>query len=92
VKDGASIGANSTIVAGITIGAFAMIGAGAVVTRDIPDHALVIGNPARIHGFVCECGIKLERKNKKNNLVLLLCPECGKEVSIEETIYNECEV
>ena len=56
VKDGASIGANSTIVAGITIGKYAMIGAGAVVTKDVPDFALVVGNPARVVGRVDEKG------------------------------------
>jgi acetyltransferase-like isoleucine patch superfamily enzyme len=56
VKDGASIGANSTIVAGVTIGRYAMIGAGAVVTKDVPDYALVIGNPARVVGRVDESG------------------------------------
>jgi UDP-2-acetamido-3-amino-2,3-dideoxy-glucuronate N-acetyltransferase len=59
VKKGASIGANSTIVCGHTIGAFAFIGAGAVVTKDIPDYALVVGNPGRISGWMCECGVKL---------------------------------
>jgi acetyltransferase-like isoleucine patch superfamily enzyme len=92
VKDGVSIGANSTIIAGITIGEYAMIGAGAVVTKDVPNRALVFGNPARLRGFVCECGIKLEKQSKKKNLVLLLCPQCKKEVSIEDTIYKECEV
>jgi UDP-2-acetamido-3-amino-2,3-dideoxy-glucuronate N-acetyltransferase len=92
VKDGVSIGANSTIVAGITIGDSAMVGAGAVVTKDIPNHALVFGNPARIQGFVCDCGIKLEKKGKKKNVMLLFCPQCGKEVSIEDTIFKECEV
>ncbi|MGH7664695.1 MAG: acyltransferase [Gemmatimonadaceae bacterium] len=59
VKRGASLGANSTIVCGHTIGAYAFIGAGAVVTRDVPDYALVIGNPGRIAGWMCECGVKL---------------------------------
>lgn len=59
VKRGASIGANATVVCGHTIGAFAFIGAGAVVTRDVPDYALVVGNPGRISGWVCECGVKL---------------------------------
>jgi len=92
VKDGASIGANSTIVAGITIGVSAMVGAGSVVTKDVPDHALVFGNPARIHGFVCECGMKLEKKEKKKNMVMFNCHQCGKEVSIEDTNYKECEI
>jgi UDP-2-acetamido-3-amino-2,3-dideoxy-glucuronate N-acetyltransferase len=92
VKDGASIGANSTIIAGITIGVSAMVGAGSVVTKDVPDHALVFGNPARIHGFVCDCGMKLEKKEMKKNLILFYCPQCNKELSIEETIYKECEL
>ncbi len=59
VKRGASLGANSTVVCGHTIGAYAFIGAGAVVTRDVPDYALVVGNPGRIAGWMCHCGIKL---------------------------------
>ncbi len=59
VKEGASLGANCTIVCGHTIGRFAMVGAGAVVTKDIPDFALVVGNPAKISGWYSEAGIKL---------------------------------
>jgi len=59
VKRGASLGANSTVICGHTIGAFAFIGAGAVVTKDIPDYALIVGNPGRITGWMCECGVKL---------------------------------
>ncbi len=59
VKKGASIGANATVVCGSTIGQYAFIGAGAVVTKDIPDYALVYGNPARVQGWVCHCGIRL---------------------------------
>ncbi len=60
VQRGASIGANATIVCGNTIGAYAFIGAGAVVTSDVPPYALIYGNPARQRGYVCQCGIKLE--------------------------------
>lgn len=60
IKKGASLGANSTIVCGITVGRYAFVGAGAVVTRDVPDHALVFGNPARLRGWVCVCGEKLD--------------------------------
>jgi UDP-2-acetamido-3-amino-2,3-dideoxy-glucuronate N-acetyltransferase len=60
VKTGAALGANSTIVCGVTIGAWAMVAAGAVVTKDVADHALVAGNPARQIGFVCMCGARLE--------------------------------
>jgi UDP-2-acetamido-3-amino-2,3-dideoxy-glucuronate N-acetyltransferase len=62
VMAGAALGANSTIVCGITIGKWAMVAAGSVVTKDVPDHALVRGNPARVAGYVCACGesVKLE--------------------------------
>lgn len=59
VKRGASFGANSTVVCGHTVGAYAFIGAGAVVTKDVPDYALIVGNPGRITGWMCRCGIKL---------------------------------
>ena len=59
VRRGASIGANCTVVCGTTIGRYAFVGAGAVVTKDIPDYALVYGNPARIHGWMCACGVAL---------------------------------
>jgi len=69
VGRGASIGANATIVCGVTIGEYALIGAGSVVTRDVPPYALVYGTPARVHGSVCKCGCILEGEGK--------CPECG---------------
>jgi UDP-2-acetamido-3-amino-2,3-dideoxy-glucuronate N-acetyltransferase len=56
VKAGAALGANSTIVCGTTIGRWAMVGSGAVVTKDVPDHGLVLGNPAKLVGWVCACG------------------------------------
>lgn len=71
VKKGASIGANVTIVCGNTIGQYAMIGSGSVVTKDVPAHALVVGNPARQIGWVCKCGCKLDNNYK--------CPKCGNE-------------
>ena len=89
VKDGASIGANSTIIAGITIGKFAMVGAGAVVTKDVVDYGLVFGNPAQLKGFVCECGVKLNEKSTSGATVVLVCPDCGKEISIDSEVYNE---
>ena len=71
VKKGASIGANATIVCGNTIGEYAMIGSGSVVTKDVPAYALVVGNPARQIGWVCKCGVKLDDGFK--------CPKCGEE-------------
>lgn len=59
VKKGASIGANATVVCGHTLGRYCFIGAGAVVTRDVPDFALIVGNPGRLRGYVCVCGEKL---------------------------------
>jgi UDP-2-acetamido-3-amino-2,3-dideoxy-glucuronate N-acetyltransferase len=60
VRRGASLGANCTVVCGTTIGRYAFVGAGAVITRDIPDYALVYGNPARVHGWMCVCGIRID--------------------------------
>jgi UDP-2-acetamido-3-amino-2,3-dideoxy-glucuronate N-acetyltransferase len=71
IKKGATLGANCTIVCGHTIGRYAFIGAGAVVTKDVPDHALMVGNPARQIGWMCECGEKLNTKQK--------CPACKKQ-------------
>lgn len=73
IKKGATIGANATIVCGNTIGKYAFIGAGSVVTRHIPDYALCYGNPAKINGWMCECGIKLTFKSNKAS-----CEACGK--------------
>ncbi len=60
VRKGATIGANATIVCGNTLGKFAFVGAGAVVTRDVPDYAVVYGSPAKVRGWVCSCGLMLE--------------------------------
>lgn len=65
VKEGATIGANATLLCGVKIGKWAMVGAGAVVTKDVADYALVAGNPAKIIGWVCECGNRIEFENQK---------------------------
>ncbi len=72
VKKGATIGANATIVSGNTIGKFAFIGAGAVVTDDIPDYALVVGNPAKRIGWMCECGKKIDENQSP-----IVCSSCN---------------
>ena len=73
-KEGATIGANATIICGNTIGRYALIGAGAVVTRDIPDYAIAYGNPAELRGWVCECGLNLV----VNTETKVKCGGCGK--------------
>lgn len=83
VKEGAALGAGAIIVAGVSIGRFAMVGAGAVVTRDVPDHGLVYGNPARLAGYVCEYGHRLEQTSeRRDGGTLWRCPTCGREIIV----------
>ena len=91
VKKGAGLGANSTIRCGITIGEWAMVGSGSVVTHDVPAHALVYGNPARIHAFVCACGEKLNKGEIKDGMVKAECPECKAIVDIPLTDWEKIE-
>ena len=76
VKAGAALGANSTIVCGVTVGRWAMVAAGSVVTKDVPDHALVKGNPARFYAWVCSCGeqVKIDESTGKGTCA------CGREL------------
>ena len=87
VKEGASIGANATIVCGHTLGKHCLIGAGAVVTKDVPDYALIIGNPGRIAGWVSEAGKKLQF-NKDN---IAFCEKSGKKYKLENNRVTEVE-
>jgi UDP-2-acetamido-3-amino-2,3-dideoxy-glucuronate N-acetyltransferase len=83
VKKGATIGANATILSNITIGKWAFVGAGAVVTKDIPDYAIVVGVPARISGWACECGNKLEFKKDR-----AVCKVCNRKYQKKENIVK----
>lgn len=92
VKQGATIGANATVVCGYTLGRYCFIGAGAVVTRDVPDFGLVVGNPGRLRGFVCYCGEKLPLTADPEDAVECECGACsrryrknGLEVELMET-------
>jgi len=84
VRRGASIGANAVLLCGIEIGSYAMIGAGAVVTRNVPDFALVMGNPARRTGWICQCGVRLEFAEAQAR-----CRDCG---SIYRITDGHCRI
>ena len=98
VKMGASIGAHATIICGTTLGQWSMVGAGAVVTKNIPDYGLVIGNPARLIGFVCPCGEKLElsgesskqmQENQNIEEVKMTCPNCHRTILVDRNDYEK---
>jgi len=86
VKEGASLGANSTIICGNTIGRFAFIGAGAVVTKDVPDYALVVGNPAKQVGWLSEAGQKLIFDKDG----MAICSKSNKKYKLENGRVSEC--
>ncbi len=81
VRRGATLGANCTIVCGVTIGCYAFVGAGAVVTREVPDFALVTGSPARLRGWMCRCGLKLQLSGP-----LATCSGCGSAYRLHEGV------
>ncbi|HLA76425.1 MAG TPA: acyltransferase [Vicinamibacteria bacterium] len=83
VRRGASLGANCTIVCGVSIGQYAFVGAGAVVTRDVPAFALVTGSPARLRGWMCRCGIKLQLVGPSAS-----CAACGSAYRLHEGILT----
>ncbi|MEW6401104.1 MAG: acyltransferase [Chloroflexota bacterium] len=82
IKRGAALGANSTIRCGVTIGEWAMVGSGSVVTKDIPAHGLVYGNPGQLHGFVCACGEITEKVFQDDLVVIAKCPKCNRTIEI----------
>lgn len=88
VKEGSSIGAGAVIVCGVTIGKYTLIGAGSVVTEDTPSHALAFGNPARVRGFVCRCGRKLETGVKAEKHVSMRCSVCNLKIVIPIEDYT----
>lgn len=88
VRRGASIGANATVVCGVTIGEWAMIGAGSVVSRSVPPYGLAIGNPARLRGFVCPCGHPLEKVGEQPDTVMTQCAACQRDVAIPRSDWE----
>lgn len=87
LKKGASIGANATIVCGHVIGRYAFVGAGSVVTKDVPDYACVYGSPAEIQGWVCRCGERIMFSGGR-----AICPACGKTYQMSESDYTVEEI
>jgi UDP-2-acetamido-3-amino-2,3-dideoxy-glucuronate N-acetyltransferase len=85
IKKGATIGANATIICGHTIGRYALIGAGAVVSKDVPDFALLVGNPSRIIGYVCKCGQKLDF----DKFGKAICSACSEQYILKNGIVRE---
>lgn len=86
VKRGATIGANSTILCGIALGSNCLVGAGAVVTKDVPDYAVVVGNPASLAGWMCACGQKLSFRGEDAEAT---CPKCRRLYSKRGTVVKE---
>ncbi len=91
VKKGASIGAGAVVMCGVTIGEHAMIGAGSIVTKGIPSHALAYGNPAKIKGFVCKCGKRLVEEEEKPKYVLMTCSFCDEKYKIRRETYAKIQ-
>jgi UDP-2-acetamido-3-amino-2,3-dideoxy-glucuronate N-acetyltransferase len=89
VRQGASIGANATIVCGVTLGRYCFIGAGSVVTRDVPDYAMVYGSPARIRGWMCNCGIKLDLPATGSQPTSATCSACARQYQRDGTQVTE---
>jgi len=90
VMRGVTIGANATIVCGVTLGSYCFIGAGAVVTRDIPSYAIAFGNPARVRGWICSCGIKLNVTTAGDGSRNVRCASCGREYRQEGLRVLQC--
>jgi UDP-2-acetamido-3-amino-2,3-dideoxy-glucuronate N-acetyltransferase len=91
VRQGAAIGAHSVVLPGITIGQWAMIGSSTVVSRDVPDYGLVWGNPARLHGYVCPCGRRLEPVEHRHDQILARCTDCDREIIFAKSAWEAVE-
>jgi acetyltransferase-like isoleucine patch superfamily enzyme len=86
---GVALGARSVILPGIEVHRWAMVAAGAVVTHDVPPYGLVIGHPARLKGFVCPCGVRLEPGEGEENVMHTHCPACGAAVDVPLTDWQQ---
>ncbi len=89
VKKGASLGANCTIICGNTIGAHAFVGAASLVTREVPDHGLVFGVPARLEGWMCTCGVRLALETDPEGEQETVCKDCGRNFTRKGHVVSE---
>lgn len=89
IKKGATIGANATIICGITLGEYSFVGAGAVVTGDVPPYALVYGNPARVQGWMCQCGERLTF-HQEGDAMKAVCHRCRKKYTMDDAQSIKC--
>jgi len=89
IRDNASIGANSVILPDVNIGEFAVVGAGSIVTKTVPRQGIVYGNPAKLHGFACKCGGKLQIMKKENEKAVLRCEKCGETLSVPLKTFGQ---
>lgn len=88
IRKGAALGAGTIAVAGVTIGEWAMTGSGSVVTKDVPPHAIVAGNPAALLGFVCKCGQKLDTPKETGGEMKFKCAHCKEEITLKKSDYK----
>jgi UDP-2-acetamido-3-amino-2,3-dideoxy-glucuronate N-acetyltransferase len=91
VKKGASLGANSTIRCGVTIGEWALVGSGSVVTRDVPRHGMVFGNPAKLKGYVCYCGHKLIEVGITDEEIIAVCSNCNTQIHFSKLHWENAK-
>jgi UDP-2-acetamido-3-amino-2,3-dideoxy-glucuronate N-acetyltransferase len=91
IRRGASVGARAVVLPGIVVGRFAMVAAGAVVTKDVPDHGLVQGNPARLVGYVCACGRRLTEQGGEGEETRLVCLPCQLSLCMPSDALDEGE-
>lgn len=82
VKHGASVGGGAVVLPGVTIGPMALVGSGAVVTKDVPQRGIVMGNPARLYGYACDCGHPLTKRGAVSDVSTFACSECGRTYEI----------
>lgn len=91
IGNGVSIGANATILPDVNIGDYALIGAGAVVTKDVPKYGVVVGNPAKLKGFACKCRENFKLVSKDGETAVLQCPSCKKGLQVPTDLFNQID-